>query len=347
MPGMRRPRLALDDTDALEILARAPSVHVAWTGPDGEPRLRPLHVAQFADDLVCHGSDRGEKVELGGRRVAITAHEPLAQIPSYFTDPARACPATTFYRSAMATAVAEPVTAPGDKAAALAALMARFQPEGGHAPLDVADPRYTQAVASIAVWRLRLTALSGKANLGQAKPLATRRLIAGGLWARGRGRDLETLEHMRAQSPDPAPAVFEGPPGIRLSAVPGPEDAAQIAGPLAEAYWNEGVSPAQLRGAHAASDAWVVARAEDRVVGTARAVSDDTKHAWIYDVWVAPEVRGRGVATAVLRLLMDHPRVRDARLMHLCTRDAQPLYRKLGFEESAVSRHPHMVRPAP
>ena len=50
---------------------------------------------------------------------------------------------------------------------------------------------------------------------------------------------------------------------------------------------------------------------------------------------VAPEWRGCGLGQAVMRLCLDHPRVRGAARVHLQTRDAQPLYRKLGFIEEA------------
>lgn len=38
-----------------------------------------------------------------------------------------------------------------------------------------------------------------------------------------------------------------------------------------------------------------------------------------------------------MRLLLDHPRVRGAASVLLATRDAQPLYQKLGFVEVALA----------
>ena len=49
---------------------------------------------------MFHGSPRGEKNAWIGREAVVTAHEIVAEIPSYFVDPRRACPATTFYESA-------------------------------------------------------------------------------------------------------------------------------------------------------------------------------------------------------------------------------------------------------
>ncbi|MEZ4295333.1 MAG: GNAT family N-acetyltransferase [Polyangiaceae bacterium] len=64
-------------------------------------------------------------------------------------------------------------------------------------------------------------------------------------------------------------------------------------------------------------------------------MSDRVKHAWIYDVIVAPAFRGRGIGHAVVKLALDHPAVRGAGRVHLATRDAHGLYRKLGFLEEA------------
>jgi ribosomal protein S18 acetylase RimI-like enzyme len=66
------------------------------------------------------------------------------------------------------------------------------------------------------------------------------------------------------------------------------------------------------------------------------------KHAWVYDVMVAPVHRRKKLATAVMKLLLDHPRVRHARFVWLGTKDAQALYRSLGFmEKSALPPKPY------
>lgn len=345
---MRRPKLALTLADGIDMLKHAPYVHFAWSDSDGQMCLRAMHTAVYEDLLIFHGGKTGEKSDIVGRPVVAQFQEVLAVIPSYFTDPERACPATTFYRSVQAKGVVESIEDPAIKAGALSALMVQFQPEGGYVAIDSQDPRYRKAVATVQVWALPLDQISAKANLGQGKPVAVRTKIVQGLWARAADRDLETIEHMRAATAlDPAPAAFIGTNECTLHAWAPPEDAAIVARHLAPAYWNEGTSVEQITQAHLASDAWVVARAPDgTIVGTARAISDDAKHAWVYDVWTAPEFRNRGLATALLRLLVDHGRVRNTRRQHLCTKDAQPLYRKLGFEEGRVSRHPYMVRQA-
>jgi ribosomal protein S18 acetylase RimI-like enzyme/nitroimidazol reductase NimA-like FMN-containing flavoprotein (pyridoxamine 5'-phosphate oxidase superfamily) len=344
---MRRPRLALDAPEALAFLAEAPYVSLAWVTPEGQPGLRTVHTALLpGPTVVFHGSALGEKQSLLGRPVCLQAEEVLATIPSTFTDPERACPATTYYRSVQAEGVAEVVEDPTEKARALEALMGRFQPAGGHRPIDAEHPLYAQAVRTVQVVAVRLTQLQGKSNLGQAKPLEVRRAVLEGLWRRGLPRDPEVIERLRAATPhDPAPPRFFAPAGVTLHVWAPPADAALAAAALADAYWNVGLSQAALTAAHRAADAWVVGRDAEGLCATARAISDDAKHAWIYDVWVHPRARGRGVATALLSLLLEHPRVRGAARVHLGTKDAQAVYRKLGFEELPVTRFSHMQRP--
>jgi ribosomal protein S18 acetylase RimI-like enzyme len=67
--------------------------------------------------------------------------------------------------------------------------------------------------------------------------------------------------------------------------------------------------------------------------------SESTRRsAWIGDVCVAQPWRGRGIGIAVVRLLLDHPRVHDADHVRLNTRDAQRLYAKLGFVDASAER---------
>lgn len=133
-----------------------------------------------------------------------------------------------------------------------------------------------------------------------------------------------------------------GPHGTRL-VCPLDDAAIRAAVSLVEhEYWNEGVDRDRLERAMRGST--VVVGAEDaagRLVACARTLSDGARSAWVGDVCVAPAWRGRGVGIAVVRLLLDHPLVRDVDRVRLNTRDAQGLYRKLGFVETAGAVTPY------
>ncbi len=132
---------------------------------------------------------------------------------------------------------------------------------------------------------------------------------------------------------------------ITLDAHPGSEaDYLAILELLEHLYWNEGrFTRADILGAHRGSTAWVCARDEaGRLVASARAISDGAKYAWVYDVVVAEHLRGRGLGTALMELLLAQPSLQRVRFVWLATRDAQPLYRKLGFiERSELPPKPH------
>lgn len=69
-------------------------------------------------------------------------------------------------------------------------------------------------------------------------------------------------------------------------------------------------------------------------VGFARAVSDRARFAWLADVFVLPEHRGRGLARFLVGCALTHPELRGLRWL-LGTRDAHGLYTRLGFRPLA------------
>jgi nitroimidazol reductase NimA-like FMN-containing flavoprotein (pyridoxamine 5'-phosphate oxidase superfamily)/GNAT superfamily N-acetyltransferase len=321
---------------AVELLRRAPFVHLATTSSTGTPILRTLHGA-IVDDWICfHGAPAGEKLEAIGREAVVSAEEMVAEIPSYFSDPERACPATTFYEAVQAHGVLEPVGDAVYKARALQALMERYQPEGGHVPITADHPLYKKAVEGILILRVSLERLDGKSKMGQnRKPEELAQLLER-LWRRGRPGDVQAIERIRAAIPV-TPPFLTGPGGTTLSVAPGPRDAAQVAALLDGTYWSIGVDKERIARAQLGPCAWIVARdGAGDVVSSARALADGAKHAWIFDVITRPDRRGQGLAKRVMGLLLDHPLTRDCIVLRLNTRDAQQLYEGFGFSTTHV-----------
>jgi len=331
---MRREQLfRLPDAAALRLLEQVPAVHLATLGDEGQPILRTLHHAVVDGRLCFHSAPSGEKVEAMGRRAVASAEVVVASIPSYFLDPQRACPATTLYESVQIHGQLEELHQPDLKARVLAALMGKLQPEGGHVPITADHPLYRGPVNGLLVYQLVPTHIDGKAKLAQNRSPQDRLRLLEALWQRGAPGDARAIERIRSANPDtPLPDFLRGPPGTRLHCQLEPESMPEALALIASEYWNLGVPEERLVRAILGSTAWVGARdPEGRLVGHARALSDGAKHAWIYDVVTAPSWRGRGLAQALLRMLLDHPAVRGAHRVLLGTRDAQPLYQKLGF----------------
>ena len=66
-------------------------------------------------------------------------------------------------------------------------------------------------------------------------------------------------------------------------------------------------------------------------MGFARIISDYATIAYVGDVFILPEYRGRGLATWWMDCVVSHPRLQGLRRWVLATRDAHGLYEKFGF----------------
>jgi ribosomal protein S18 acetylase RimI-like enzyme len=105
-------------------------------------------------------------------------------------------------------------------------------------------------------------------------------------------------------------------------------DWAQVKADLAADDFDNGRSPDALRHPFEQAQHVAVARDGDRVVGTARLLSDGVCNAYLVDVWTASSHRRRGIATQMVQLLLDAV---PGQHVGLQTDDAQALYRSLGF----------------
>ena len=68
-------------------------------------------------------------------------------------------------------------------------------------------------------------------------------------------------------------------------------------------------------------------------VGFARIVTDYATFAWVADVFVLPEHRGRGLAKWLMEVIIAHPRLQGFRRWVLSTKDAHELYERFGFRK--------------
>ena len=66
-------------------------------------------------------------------------------------------------------------------------------------------------------------------------------------------------------------------------------------------------------------------------VGFARVVTDYATFAWIADVFVLPEHRGRGLSKWLIEVMLAHPKLQEFRRWVLSTKDAHGVYERFGF----------------
>jgi ribosomal protein S18 acetylase RimI-like enzyme len=98
---------------------------------------------------------------------------------------------------------------------------------------------------------------------------------------------------------------------------------------LAADRWDNGRTAAALRRAFEQSQHVVFARDGDRVVGMARMLSDGVSNAFVVDVWTLSSYRRQGIASRMMRHLLDRV---PGQHVGLQTDDMQPFYASLGFE---------------
>lgn len=326
------------EQDAWELFARATCVRLAGVDAAGKPVLRTLSGVVSDGALCVHGADDGEKLELLGPVLA-SCEEVVAQVASHWIHPELACPASTYYLSAIAEGELTRVHDLERKATIMAALMQRFQPEGGYAPIRADDKRYSKVLEGLLVAELRPTKLSAKHKLGQHRSKRQIESVLEGLWQRGGPGDLRAIRLIKQAHPErPRPAFLIGPHESELCVAPDEQDARQVARLLEGQYWTGGITQAQLAAAQLGSH-WVVARdASGEVLASARAISDGHRLAYLMDVIVQPSLRGRGYGRALMTLLMAHPALRQVPSMLLRTRTAG-FYARLGFEPAPVSEN--------
>ena len=76
---------------------------------------------------------------------------------------------------------------------------------------------------------------------------------------------------------------------------------------------------------------------QGRQVGFGRAVTDCATMAYLADVFILEEHRGKGLGKRLVKTIMAHPDLQDLRLWFLGTKDAHELYARFGFQKVAES----------
>lgn len=73
----------------------------------------------------------------------------------------------------------------------------------------------------------------------------------------------------------------------------------------------------------------------ERLVGFARVITDLATYAYLTDVAVQADLRGKGLGQWFMERILELPELKGLRRITLLTRGAEDLYRRLGFERGA------------
>jgi uncharacterized protein len=196
---MRRSDFLHTDDELFQEVARHCQVgYLGLVTAEGFPRSVALNFVAIGKNIYFHGALAGEKFGIitGGVKAGFTMARELSYIPSNWTGPRYACPATQLYKSVEIKGRCVEVEDLSEKAGALQALMKKHQPEDSFVGITADEKIYRKALRQTGVFRVDVESWTGKVRLFQEKPTAFRKKIMEKLEQRGLPGDRETLEEM-------------------------------------------------------------------------------------------------------------------------------------------------------
>ena len=103
---------------------------------------------------------------------------------------------------------------------------------------------------------------------------------------------------------------------------------------LTNSYWGKGRTFEDVKETIENSDCFGIYDS-DKQIGFARVVSDHVIFAYLFDVFIIEEYRGRGLSKTLLNAVFESSKYKKVRKWYLATRDAHGLYQKFGFQPLA------------
>lgn len=107
-------------------------------------------------------------------------------------------------------------------------------------------------------------------------------------------------------------------------------DYAVVIGYLKRSYWASDIPPETSIRAIKNSLCFSILFS-DEMVGFSRVVTDFARFAYLADVFVLEEHRGKGLSKLLMEFILAYPGIKGCRFL-LATRDAHGLYAKYGFK---------------
>lgn len=99
---------------------------------------------------------------------------------------------------------------------------------------------------------------------------------------------------------------------------------------LTNAYWAKGIPAETVKKSIENSICFGVYFGRQQI-GFARVISDLATFAYLADVFIVPDFRGRGLSRWLMECIVSHPDLQGLRRWMLATQDAHGLYARFGF----------------
>jgi GNAT superfamily N-acetyltransferase len=109
-------------------------------------------------------------------------------------------------------------------------------------------------------------------------------------------------------------------------------DVAYIHAFLTNSYWAKGIPLQLVEHSIQHSMSFGVYTIEGKQIGFARVISDHTTFAYLADVFIDEQFRGRGLSKKLMHFIFSFEQFKTLRRFMLATRDAHELYTQFGFK---------------
>jgi len=109
-------------------------------------------------------------------------------------------------------------------------------------------------------------------------------------------------------------------------------DADYIHSFLTESYWSKGISREKVQKCIDNSLNFGIFLG-GKQIGYARVLTDRVRFAYLMDVFIEPELQGKGYAQMLMKYIFSDKIIKELPSMMLGTKDAHSLYEKFGFKE--------------
>ncbi|MBL8831851.1 MAG: GNAT family N-acetyltransferase [Rhodospirillales bacterium] len=126
-------------------------------------------------------------------------------------------------------------------------------------------------------------------------------------------------------------SVWTRADGYVVSDEPARIDRTRVYGWISNAYWAAGIPRDVFERSVDGAMCFGVYAPDGAQVGFARVMTDRATFGYLGDVFVVPELRGRGLSKFLLDSIFGHPDLQGFRRWSLATRDAHALYARYGF----------------
>lgn len=100
---------------------------------------------------------------------------------------------------------------------------------------------------------------------------------------------------------------------------------------LSHSYWSPGIVMHVVKKAMEGSLSFGIYNSNNSQIGYGRVITDTATFAYLADIFIDENYRGRGLGKWLVKIMLEHPDLQGLRRIILATKDAHKVYEQCGF----------------